>query len=34
LIAVEDGEQQLGYQALPRGVPVVSSDGIEVGGPG
>jgi sporulation protein YlmC with PRC-barrel domain len=31
LIAVEDGEHQIGYQALPRGVPVVSSDGIEVG---
>jgi hypothetical protein len=28
---VEDGEHQIGYQALPRGVPVVSSDGVEVG---
>ena len=28
---MEDGEHQIGYQALPRGVPVVSSDGIEVG---
>ena len=26
----EEGHQ-IGYQALPRGVPVVSSDGVEVG---
>jgi hypothetical protein len=24
-------DHQIGYQALPRGVPVVSSDGIEIG---
>jgi hypothetical protein len=28
---VDDEGHQIGYQALPRGVPVVSSDGIEVG---
>jgi hypothetical protein len=28
---VDDDGQQISYQALPRGVPVVSSDGIEVG---
>jgi hypothetical protein len=27
----EDDGHQIGYQALPRGVPVVSSEGIEVG---
>jgi hypothetical protein len=27
---MDDGHQ-IGYQALPRGVPVVSSDGVEVG---
>jgi hypothetical protein len=26
-----DGEHQIGYQALPRGVPVHSSDGAQVG---
>jgi hypothetical protein len=24
-------DHQIGYQALPRGVPVVSADGVEVG---
>jgi len=28
---VDDDGQQIGYQALPRGVPVVSSEGIQVG---
>jgi hypothetical protein len=28
---VDDDGPQIGYQALPRGVPVVSSEGIEVG---
>jgi hypothetical protein len=28
---VDDEGHQIGYQALPRGVPVVSSEGIEVG---
>jgi hypothetical protein len=28
---VEDDGHQIGYQALPRGVPVVSSDGTEIG---
>jgi hypothetical protein len=28
---VDDDGHQIGYQALPRGVPVVSSDGVEVG---
>jgi hypothetical protein len=28
---VDDDGQQIGYQALPRGVPVVSSDEVEVG---
>jgi hypothetical protein len=28
---VEDEGHQIGYQALGRGVPVVSSDGIEIG---
>jgi hypothetical protein len=27
----QDDGQQIGYQALPRGVPVVSSEGIELG---
>ncbi len=27
----EDDDHQIGYQALPRGVPVVSADGVEVG---
>ena len=27
----EDDGPQIGYQALPQGVPVVSSEGIEVG---
>ena len=27
----EDHEPQIGYQALPRGVPIVSRDGIAVG---
>jgi hypothetical protein len=28
---VEDDGHQIGYQALPRGVPVLSCDGVEVG---
>ncbi len=28
---MDDDGQQIGYQALPRGVPVVSADGVEVG---
>jgi hypothetical protein len=28
---VDDEGDQVGYQALPRGVPVISSDGVEVG---
>jgi hypothetical protein len=28
---VDDDGHQIGYQALPRGVPVLSSDGVEVG---
>jgi len=28
---VDDDGHQIGYQALPRGVPVFSSDGVEVG---
>jgi hypothetical protein len=28
---VDDEGHQIGYQALPRGVPVVSADGVEVG---
>jgi hypothetical protein len=28
---VDDEGDPLGYQALPRGVPVVSSEGIEIG---
>ena len=28
---MDDDGPQIGYQALPRGVPVVSSEGIEVG---
>jgi len=28
---VDEEGHQIGYQALPRGVPVVSSDGVEVG---
>jgi hypothetical protein len=28
---VEDGEHQIGYQALPRGTPVESSDGVRLG---
>ena len=26
-----DGEHQIGYQALPRGVPIVTSDGVQIG---
>jgi hypothetical protein len=26
-----DDDHQIGYQALPRGVPVLASDGVEVG---
>ena len=26
-----DDDQQIGYQALPRGVPIVTSDGITIG---
>jgi hypothetical protein len=29
--APEDDEHQVGYQALPRGVPVVTSDGVTLG---
>src|SRR4051794_3761073 len=28
---MDDDEHQIGYQALPRGVPVVTSDGVELG---
>lgn len=28
---LEDDDHQIGYQALPRGVPVVTSDGVELG---
>jgi PRC-barrel domain protein len=28
---VTDEEHQIGYQALPRGVPVFTSDGVELG---
>jgi hypothetical protein len=28
---VEDGEHQIGYQALSRGTPIVSSDGVTLG---
>jgi PRC-barrel domain protein len=28
---MSDEEHQIGYQALPRGVPVVTSDGVELG---
>ena len=28
---MDDEGHQIGYQALPRGVPVVSSDGVEIG---
>jgi hypothetical protein len=28
---MEDDGPQIGYQALPRGVPVVSADGVELG---
>jgi sporulation protein YlmC with PRC-barrel domain len=27
----EDNEHQIGYKALPRGVPVYTNDGVEVG---
>jgi PRC-barrel domain len=27
----DDDEPQIGYKALPRGVPVVTSDGVELG---
>jgi hypothetical protein len=30
-MADEDDDLQIGYQALPRGVPVVSSDGARLG---
>jgi len=30
-VAAEDDDHQIGYQALPRGVPVVTSDGVEIG---
>jgi hypothetical protein len=30
-MSAADDEPQIGYPALPRGVPVVSSDGVEVG---
>ena len=28
---LEDDDHQIGYQALPRGVPVVTSDGVQLG---
>ena len=28
---IDEDEHQIGYQALPRGVPVHTSDGVEVG---
>jgi hypothetical protein len=28
---MDDDDQQIGYQALPRGVPVFTSDGVELG---
>ena len=28
---MSDDEHQIGYQALPRGVPVFTSDGVELG---
>jgi hypothetical protein len=30
-VAAEDDDHQIGYQALPRGVPVHASDGARVG---
>jgi hypothetical protein len=27
----EDNEHQIGYKALPRGVPVYTSDGVDIG---
>jgi sporulation protein YlmC with PRC-barrel domain len=27
----DDDGQQIGYKALPRGVPIVTSDGVEIG---
>ncbi len=30
-MSVDDDDHQIGYQALPRGVPVVSSDGVRLG---
>jgi hypothetical protein len=30
-VSAADDDHQIGYQALPRGVPVVSSDGVRVG---
>jgi hypothetical protein len=30
-VSVEDDGPQIGYQALPGGVPVHSSDGVEIG---
>ena len=30
-MAAEDDDHQIGYQALPRGVPVHASDGTQVG---
>jgi len=28
---LEDDDHQIGYQALPRGVPVVTTDGVKLG---
>ena len=28
---IEDDDHQIGYQALPRGVPVITSDGLKLG---
>jgi len=30
-VATDDDDHQIGYQALPRGVPVHASDGVQIG---
>ena len=30
-VAADDDEHAIGYQVLPRGVPVVASDGVQIG---
>ena len=30
-MSTPDDDHQIGYQALPRGVPVVTSDGVQIG---